>query len=50
MQIYSFQEFTGISAPYEAPDRPEIHLKTAEIDVEQCVSVITEYLQFNGFI
>jgi len=37
--------FTGISAPYEAPDTPEIHLRTDRLSVEECVAKIMEYLQ-----
>ena len=45
-----YQEFTGISAPYEAPQNPEIHLKTNELNVTQSVAVIVEYLASKGFI
>ncbi|KAI0786749.1 adenylylsulfate kinase [Abortiporus biennis] len=38
------KDFTGISAPYEAPEKPEIHIKTDEADVTECVRRITEYL------
>ena len=48
--ILCLQEFTGISAPYEAPPSPEIHLKTNELDVTQSVAVITEYLTSKGFV
>ena len=30
-------DFTGISAPYEPPAKPEIHIKTDECDVEEAV-------------
>ncbi|KAJ8653060.1 adenylylsulfate kinase [Lichtheimia ornata] len=38
------KEFTGISAPYEAPEKPEIHIKTHEVSVEQGVQQIIDYL------
>ena len=38
------KEFTGISAPYEAPDHPEIHLHTDTMSVEECVRRILDYL------
>lgn len=38
------KEFTGISAPYEAPDHPEIHLHTDKMSVEECVQSIIHYL------
>lgn len=44
------QEFTGISAPYEAPLNPEIHLKTNELDVAQSVAAIAEYLTSKEYI
>jgi len=44
------KEFTGISAPYEAPLNPEIHLKTNELDVSQSVAVIVEHLISKGFM
>lgn len=39
------EDFTGISSPYEAPLSPEIHAKTSEFPVEDCVSQIVEYLE-----
>jgi len=43
-------DFTGISAPYEAPEHPDIHIKTDESDVKECVHIIVEYLTARGFI
>lgn len=43
-------EFTGISAPYEAPESPEIHIRTNEADVTESVRIITDYLSNKGFI
>lgn len=44
------KEFTGISAPYEAPVAPEIHIKTNEVDVTQAVEKIIAYLEEKGII
>jgi adenylylsulfate kinase len=44
------KEFTGISAPYEAPLKPEVHIKSAQLSVEQAVAHITNYLIENGHI
>jgi adenylyl-sulfate kinase len=30
-------DFTGISAPYEAPLKPELELRTDQLNLEQCV-------------
>ncbi len=43
-------EFTGVSAPYEAPEKPEVHLKTGEHTVEECVEQILAYLKQKSFI
>jgi adenylylsulfate kinase len=37
--------FTGVDDPYEAPPRPELVLKTAELTVEQCVRLCVELLE-----
>ena len=38
-------EFTGISSPYEAPEKPELILETAEKSIEASVSELIDYLQ-----
>lgn len=38
-------EFTGVSAPYEEPENPEILIKSAETPVEEAVAQIVKYLQ-----
>ncbi len=38
------KEFTGISAPYEPPTKPEIELRTGESSVAESVGRILEYL------
>ncbi len=43
-------DFTGISAPYEAPVSPEIHIKTDETDVAGAVKIIVEYLESQGLL
>lgn len=43
-------EFTGISAPYEAPEKPELHIKTNETSIEEGVAHIVAYLEKNNFI
>jgi adenylylsulfate kinase len=46
------KNFTGVSpdAPYEAPSRPELHLKTDELTVEQAVATLLDYLESNGYL
>lgn len=43
-------EFTGISAPYEAPETAEIHIRSDQKSVEDSVKEITEYLQKRGLL
>lgn len=44
------REFTGVSAPYEAPSLPEITVHTARSSEAECVQVILEYLEANSYI
>lgn len=37
-------EFTGISAPYEAPQNPELNLNTGLLSTDECVAAIMNYL------
>jgi bifunctional enzyme CysN/CysC len=39
------KEFTGISAPYEAPEKPDIELHTDKLTTAECVTRIMDYLQ-----
>ena len=38
-------EFTGISALYEAPVKPELRVDTADVTVGECVRMIFDYYQ-----
>jgi len=38
-------EFTGISAPYEAPEKPELVVKTVEQDVAACADSVIDVLR-----
>lgn len=42
--------FTGISAPYEAPETPEIHLRSDQLSVEESVVKIVEYLESKNLL
>lgn len=43
-------EFTGISAPYEAPLNPEIVLHTGSETEEESATRVVEYLEKNGYL
>ncbi len=44
------KELTGVSAPYEAPERPELRLPTGELSLEQCIERSIALLEHRGFI
>ena len=44
------KNFTGIDDPYEAPQSPEIHLRTDQMSLDEEVEIIIDYLQQQGFI
>ena len=44
------KEFTGISAPYEEPETPEIVLETDKMNVDECIEKVLDYLIDNKFI
>ena len=39
------KEFTGVSAPYEAPAEPELELRTGELSPAECVTRILDHLR-----
>ncbi len=43
-RAHQIKDFTGVSAPYESPDRPEIELHTDELSVAESCGKIVEYL------
>ena len=43
-------EFTGISAPYEAPERPELVLDTGKLAVPESVAALIRYLEGKGYL
>ena len=38
-------DFTGISAPYEAPVEPELVVDTGNVDIEGCVESVVQYIE-----
>jgi len=43
-------EFTGISAPYEEPENPELVIDSAKHSVEECANTVIDYLKNNNYI
>jgi adenylylsulfate kinase len=43
-------EFTGISAPYEAPERPELVIHTDRQSVGESVAQVVAYLEAKGYL
>lgn len=44
------RDFTGISAPYEAPEAPEIHLRSDRQEVEESLEIILSELRARQLI
>jgi sulfate adenylyltransferase len=44
------KEFTGISAPYEMPDNPELRIDTAEINPDEAAHRILLKMESMGFV
>lgn len=44
------QQFTGISAPYEEPENPELILETDRHSLDQCVANVLELLWARGIV
>ena len=42
--------FTGIDDPYEAPEKPELHLHTDQQTIEESVRAVYELLQSRGML
>ena len=43
-------EFTGISAPYEEPENPEIKMRSDQKSIEESVAEIVKYLNSKGLL
>ncbi len=43
-------EFTGISAPYEEPENPELVIDTGKLTIEESVNQLLTYLKKQGII
>lgn len=44
------KSFTGISSPYEEPEKPELRIDTGQLPLEQCVSEVIGLLLQRGVI
>ncbi len=42
--------FTGIDDPYEAPESPELHLRTDQFGIAECVQQVIDLLEQHGLI
>ena len=49
-QAGEIQNFTGVSAPYEEPVKPEILLRTDQEDVDGSANRVIDYLEANGYL
>ena len=44
------KEFTGISAPYEEPEHPELIIETDKMTTGECIRTVISYLEKNGYL
>ena len=44
------KEFTGISAPYEEPLKPELTIDTSKLSLEESTRAILKYLEEKGYV
>ena len=44
------KEFTGISAPYEAPNNPEVLVNTAELSIYESAQKVISYLEKTNLV
>ena len=38
-------EFTGVSAPYEAPRKPELEIPSGEWTPQRCLAALVDYVE-----
>ena len=38
------KDFTGISSPYEEPENPELKIDTGNLEIDECVDMVTNFL------
>lgn len=38
------KEFTGVSAPYEEPEEPEVRIRSDQMSIEEAVEKVMDYL------
>jgi adenylylsulfate kinase len=43
-------QFTGISAPYEEPEKPEVHVRTKDLSIDESAALVVDYLASQGLI
>lgn len=49
-RVGEIRNFTGVSAPYEEPENPEIILETDKMGVDDCIRQIINYLIYRNYI
>lgn len=47
-RLGEIKNYTGISAPYEAPENPELILETDQLSISESVEIICSYLKTKG--
>ena len=42
--------FTGLDAPYEAPENPEVHLRTVNLSIDEAAAQVVSYLEAQSIL
>ncbi len=43
-------EFSGVTAPYEVPESPDLVIRSGELSVEECANAVIKLLKSKGFL
>ncbi|HDD44036.1 MAG TPA: adenylyl-sulfate kinase, partial [Candidatus Desulfofervidus auxilii] len=43
------KDYTGVSAPYEEPENPDLIIDTTKLSIEESVKIIYNYLKNKGW-
>ena len=39
------KDFTGVNAPYEAPENPDVEIDTTQVSIERAVEIILKKIE-----
>ncbi|SEI86785.1 bifunctional enzyme CysN/CysC [Allopseudospirillum japonicum] len=48
-RLGEIKNFTGIDSVYEVPNDPDLHIKTDQLSIPECVKTIIKHMKLSGF-